>query len=337
MLETPSGNSRKKTKIIVTGSLGFIGSHIVDELIKQGHEVFGIDNLSGGFLENGNKKCKNYIIDLRNRVDTEVVCEEVKADVLFHLAADATEGRSQFTPTSAVENNLNAYINVLIPFLNKGGKKVILFSSMSVYGEGKPPFDESSERKPVDVYGQTKRAMEEITEILSDVHGFKYVIIRPHNVYGERQRLDDPYRNVIGIFINRMLQGKNLYIYGDGEQRRAFSYVGDIIKPIIRAMDLHKEIINIGAGKNYSINELASLISKDVKYVPDRPKEVKEAYSTTEKSKKILGFEDKTSLQEGIKRTIAWAKKKGYQEPRYSEREIDLQDIEPITWKNKLL
>ena len=170
-------------KILVTGHLGFIGSHIVDELLSQGHEVHGIDDLSGGSLYNGNDGCTNRIVDLKSRPEIEVICKDFKAEILFHLAADATEGRSQFTPISAVENNLNAYMNVLIPFLNNGGRKVILFSSMSVYGKGKTPFDEEDERKPVDVYGEAKRAMEEITEILSEVHGFKYMIIRPHNCY----------------------------------------------------------------------------------------------------------------------------------------------------------
>jgi UDP-glucose 4-epimerase len=323
--------------IICTGNLGFIGSHLVDELVNE-HEVFGIDNLSGGIEENGNSKCKQFIVDLKEKEKIKEICKEVKAEVLYHLAADATEGRSQFTPISAIENNLNAYINVLIPFLNNGGKKVVLFSSMSVYGKGNPPFSEYIDRKPVDVYGQAKRAMEEITEILSEVHGFEYCIIRPHNVYGERQRLDDPYRNVIGIFINRMLQDKPLYIYGDGEQRRAFSYIGDMVKPMAKAMEIKNEIINLGAEKNYSINELARFISDKIEYVEDRPKEVKEAYSTIDKSKRMLGFEDATELKEGIARMIKWAKTKGHKEPKYlQELEIDLMDKAPITWKNKLI
>ena len=324
-------------KIIVTGAAGFIASHLIDELVKE-HEVFGIDNLSGGSEENINPKCKSFIEDLRNKGAIQDICEEVKADILFHLAADATEGRSQFTPTSAVENNLNAYLNIIIPFLKNGGKKVILFSSMSVYGKGTPPFDENDERKPVDVYGQSKRMMEEITEILAEVHGFQYVIIRPHNVFGPRQRLCDPYRNVVGIFINRFLEGKPLYIYGDGEQRRAFSYIGDMIEPMVNAMYLNKEIINLGAEKDYSINELAGFISDKIEYFPDRPKEVKEAYSTTDKSKRLLGFDDKTTLSEGIIKTLSWAGTKGYQKPVYLEElEIDLMGKSPATWREKLL
>lgn len=324
-------------KIICTGNLGFLGSHLTDELVKS-HEVIGIDNLSGGFEENGNPECQQYIVDLRDREKIKNICEKEKAEVLYHFAADATEGRSQFTPTSAIENNLNAYINILIPFLKNGGKKVVLFSSMSVYGDQEPPFAEYIQRKPVDVYGQAKRMMEETTEILSGVHGFEYCIIRPHNVYGERQRLNDPYRNVVGIFINRMMQGKPLYIYGDGEQRRAFSYIGDMVQPMVKALGVKNEIINLGAEKSYSINELAKLVSDEFEYVPDRPREVKEAYCTTGKSKKLLGFEDKTSLKEGVKKMIEWAKNKGHQYPVYLEElEIDLQDKAPITWKERLI
>ena len=325
------------SKILVTGHLGFIGSHLVDELVKE-HDVLGIDNLSGGNIENSNPNCTDIISDLRDKEKIESVCKTVKAEVLYHLAADATEGRSQFTPTSAIENNLNAYMNVLIPFLKNGGKKVVLFSSMSVYGKGQPPFNEDDERKPVDVYGQAKRAMEEITEILAEVHGFEYTIIRPHNVYGERQRLDDPYRNVIGIFINRMLQDKPLYIYGDGEQRRAFSYIGDMIKPMVKAMEFNKEIFNLGAAKDYSINELADLISIHQTNMPDRPTEVKEAFSTTTKSEVMLDFEDKTDFTDGIKTMIDWAMMKGYQEPKYLDNlEIDLKGKAPKTWINKLI
>ena len=324
-------------KILVTGHLGFLGSHLVDALVDK-HEVYGIDNLSGGNIENGNPKCRDYIEDLLDNGVVKSICEEVKAEVLYHFAADATEGRSQFTPISAVENNLNAYLNVLIPFLNNGGRKVVLFSSMSVYGKGTPPFQEYLARNPVDVYGQAKRMMEEVTEILAEIHDFEYCIIRPHNVYGERQRLDDPYRNVVGIFINRMLQCKPLYIYGDGQQTRAFSYIGDMVQPMVKAMDVRNEIINLGAEESYSINELARLISKDVKFVEDRPREVKEAYSTVEKSKKLLGFEDKTSLRDGVKKTIEWAKKQGHKEPKYlPELEIDLQGKAPITWREKLI
>jgi UDP-glucose 4-epimerase len=335
--EEVCGGKKKGLRILCTGHLGFIGSHLVDELVKE-HEVFGIDNLSGGNLDNGNEKCVDFIQDLRDKEKIEDICKEVKADVLYHLAADATEGRSQFTPTSAIENNLNAYMNVLIPFLKNGGKKVILFSSMSVYGKGEPPFAEYIERKPVDVYGQAKRAMEEITEILSEVHGFEYCILRPHNIYGERQRLDDPYRNVIGIFINRLLQDKPLYIYGDGEQRRAFSYIGDIVSPMVKAMELNGEIVNIGSAHHYSINQLASLISDKREYIADRPKEVKEAYCTTEKSKRLLGFEDRVSLADGITRTIIWARDRGHKEPKYLEElEIDLLNKAPRTWVDKLI
>ena len=324
-------------KILVTGALGFMGSHLVDALVKQ-HTVYGIDNLSGGFLENSNDKCQNFTVDLRDKEVIQQICGDIKADVLYHLAADATEGRSQFTPTSAIENNLNAYVNVLIPFLKAGGRKVVLFSSMSVYGSQDPPFQEYIARKPVDIYGQSKRMMEEITEILSEVHGFEYCIIRPHNVYGERQRLDDPYRNVVGIFLNRKLRNLPLYIYGDGEQRRAFSYIGDMVQPMVRAMDIKNEIINLGSKQDYSINQLAKYISDDVINVPDRPKEVKHAYSTINKSIKLLGFEDKMTLKDGIDRMLKWAEGKGFQESKYlTELEIDLMDKAPVTWKEKLI
>ncbi len=333
-------------KILVTGAAGFMGSHLVDALIKEGHEVFGIDDLSGGYIRNVNPKSKFFKADLRDKKKMKEIASEVKPEILYHLAADATEGRSQFTPINCTERGILAYINVLTPCINHGVKRVVVTSSISVYGSQKPPFDELMPRKPDDVYGVNKASLEEVTEILSDVYGFEYVVLRPHNVYGERQNLADPYRNVIGIWINALFRKKPIYIYGDGKQLRAFSYIQDVTSCIINAGFSDKctgEIINIGGKEPVTINEAARIIMEEfgrkteVIHLPSRPKEVKYAYSTYQKSVRLLGYKEKFTLRKGIRRMIKWAKELGPQKPIYMQKlEIENEKI-PKTWKEKLI
>jgi len=341
-------------KILITGVAGFIGSHLAEHLLKnKTHKVFGIDDLSGGFLRNVPGKCRFTKLDLRNREATRIYIEQVKPELIYHLAADATEGRSQFTPINCTERNYLSYLNLLVPAINNGLKKIVVTSSMSVYGAQKPPFSEDLEPKPKDIYAVSKVAMEKATEIMSKVCGFKYTIVRPHNVYGPKQNLSDPYRNVVAIFINCLLRNKNFYIYGNGEQKRAFTYIDDFTPYFAKTGFLEEtngEIINIGPQKEYSINELAVQVLKAFgfskgnipkhlapKYLPDRPQEVKLAYSTEQKAKRLLGFKHKISLKEGIKRTVEWARKIGPQEPRYMESlEIEISKT-PKAWKKKLI
>ncbi|MCJ7751657.1 MAG: NAD-dependent epimerase/dehydratase family protein, partial [Armatimonadetes bacterium] len=193
-------------RILVTGVAGFMGCHVASGLLKAGHEIIGIDDLSGGFRENIPDGITFFEVDLRDAAATERVVKANPPDMLCHLAANAREGASQFQPRDVCGRNLMAYANVLVPAIRSGTmKKVVLYSSMAVYGDQDPLFDETMPRRPVDVYGVNKKAMEEMTEILSDVHEFMYTIIRPHNVFGERQSLRDPFRNVVGIFMNRIM------------------------------------------------------------------------------------------------------------------------------------
>lgn len=340
-------------RILVTGAAGFMGSHLVDSLVAFGKDdVFTVDDMSGGYKSNINPKSKFTKLDLRDRKATEKYINSVRPELLYHLAADATEGRSQFTPISASERNYMAYIYTLVPCIKKGIKRVVLTSSMSVYGAQNPPFSENMQRIPEDVYGITKSAMEEVTEVLAKVHKFEYVIIRPHNVYGPKQNLSDPYRNVIGIFINCLLNNKNFYIYGDGEQKRAFTYIDDFTPYILKTgflKEVNGEVINIGPSKEYTINYLANVVLKtffpkgDIpiklrpKYLPDRPQEVKDAYCTNKKAEKLLGYKTTIGLKEGVKRMVVWAKTLGPQKFNYlKDLELETNDV-PETWKRRLI
>ena len=328
-------------RILVTGVAGFMGGHLAEGLIAAGHQVVGIDDLSGGFRRNVPAQAKFHQLDLRDPAETERVVADDPPEVLCHLAANAREGASQFQPRDVCGRNLMAYVNVLTPAIRAGIKKVVLYSSMAVYGEQEPPFDERMPRQPVDVYGVNKSAMEETTEILADVHGFSYTILRPHNVFGERQNLRDPFRNVVAIFMNRIMRGEPIYIYGDGEQKRAYSYIRDSLPAFLGAAEMRPELdrqtINVGGKRAVTVNDLCRMVSAalgarpEVVHLADRPREVKNAYSTWEKSEALLNYQERHTLEEAVHHMAEWAKAAGPQP--WSEEKLELPSPKaPIIW-----
>jgi len=303
-------------RVAVTGAAGFIGSHVVDWLVACGALVHGVDDLSGGFVENCNPRSELTLVDVRKFEEVECWLDRVQPEVVYHLAADATEGRSQFTPISATERNYLGYINVLTSAIRHRARKIVFTSSMSVYGAQHPPFTENMPRSPVDIYGIAKAASEAATEVMSAVHGIEYTIIRPHNVYGPRQCMSDPYRNVVAIFISRALQGQSVMIYGSGEQERAFSYIDDCAPLIAESgfrKDLNGEILNVGSSIPCSINSLVRALELELgapivrEHVPDRPREVQRAWCGHEKMHDFFTFDEgETDLEVGLRRTVGW-------------------------------
>jgi UDP-glucose 4-epimerase len=340
-------------KILVTGAAGFMCSHLVNALLADGHEVYGVDDLSGGFMENVNPASRFLQLDLRNFEAVRTAVQLIQPELVYHLAADATEGRSQFTPVSAVERNYLAHMNLLTALIDRTRfRKIVVASSMSVYGAQSPPFTEDLEPAPEDIYAISKAAMEKATKLLADVHGFRYAILRPHNVYGPHQNFRDPYRNVVAIFINCLLNNRPFFLYGDGEQTRSFSYIDDINPIIVRigydaACD--GQVYNVGPGPECmtTLNELASIVLEEFfggaapdhlapKYLPARPREVKHAYASSERIERELGFKNTTTVRDGVAKTIAWAKTIGPQPFIYLSRLEIENDLVPATWKEKL-
>ena len=306
---------------LVTGGAGFIGAHVVNELIRMGHKVIVVDDLSGGFEDYINKKAVFIKGSVYDEKFIAKFFEDNKFDYVYHLAAYAAEGLSHFIRRFNYNNNLIGSINLINESIRHKVKCFVFTSSIAVYGAGQLPMTESITPIPEDPYGISKYAVELDLRSAHEMFGLNYVIFRPHNVYGEYQNIGDRYRNVIGIFMNQLMQGKPLTIFGDGNQTRAFSYINDVAPYIARSVDIpaaYNGAFNIGADKEYTVNELARVIIKEMgmdgelRYLPAR-NEVVNAYSDHNKAKKIFGISEKsfTSLEAGIHKMAEWAKAAG--------------------------
>lgn len=326
-------------KVLVTGGAGFMGSWLVDALILLGHDVTSVDNLSGGYRRNVNPVCRFVKRDLRDDVDRLVKGQ----DVIFHLAAYAAEGQSVFSPKEINDINIRPMNNLLVAAVNHGIKKFVFTSSMAVYGAQRAPFHEGMTRKPEDPYGCSKSYCEQMLEIFSRTYGFKSCIIRPHNVYGPRQNIADPYRNVLGIWMNMVMRGKAPYVYGDGAQVRAFSYIEDIVGPMAAALQPNATgIVNLGGAVHTTINEacrtLLEVMGSDLRpvHLEARPCEVKIAYCTTRKSETDFGFRQRHSLAQGLAKMLRWVNQVGTSKPSYR---IPLEIIKnaPRVWRERMI
>ena len=332
-----------KNKILVTGGAGFIGSHVVDELIDSGQEVIVLDDLSGGFVENINPNAKFVKGSIVDKNCTENIFKENKIDYIFHLAAYAAEGLSHFIKRFNYENNLIGSINLINAAVNYNVKCFVFTSSIAVYGKNQLPMSEEMIPMPEDSYGISKLTVERELKVSHTMFGLNYIIFRPHNVYGERQNIGDKYRNVVGIFMNQIMQNKPLTVFGDGEQTRAFSYIKDVSPIIAKSIYVKKaynQIFNVGADKPYAINELAKKVCDafdvSVKKIHFGERlEVKHAFSTHKKTEQIFGHGAQYSLSEGISRMAQWAKNAGTRESKKFDNIEILKNLPP-SWKENI-
>lgn len=307
-------------KSLVTGGAGFIGSHVAEELVRRNQEVVVLDDLSGGFRENVVSGAE-FIQGSIN--DSELITrlfDEKKFDYVFHLAAYAAEGLSHFIKRFNYNNNLIGSINLINASINTGVKCFVFTSSIAVYGASPQlPMTEETTPHPEDSYGIAKLAVEQELKACKEMFDLDYVIFRPHNVFGERQNIGDKYRNVVGIFMNQILQGKPMSVFGDGEQTRAFSYISDvapIIAESIEVTDAYNQVFNIGADQHYSVNHLANSVAvameapSNIVHLPAR-NEVVHAYSSHDKVRRVFGERRLVSLDEGLCRMAEWVKQHG--------------------------
>ena len=330
-------------KILITGVAGFLGSHLAEKLATMGHEIIGIDNMLGGYEDNIPKNIKFYNIDCCDLKEVKKIMKGVQ--IVYHCAATAHEGLSVFSPYEITKNNYLASISIFTAAVDAKVQRIIFCSSMARYGDQKTPFTEDMKPKPVDPYAISKVAAEDCLINLCNLNGIEWVIAVPHNIIGPKQKYDDPFRNVISIMLNRMLQGKAPVIYGDGEQQRCFSYINDCLDCLIPMLDqknLNKQIINIGPDEEFvTINKIAEICSNITGvnlspiYKKDRPKEVKHATCSADKARNLLNYKTKVSLNEGIKKTFNYIKSRGVRPFDYNiSLEID-NEFTPSTWKNK--
>jgi UDP-glucose 4-epimerase len=332
-------------KIFVTGIAGFLGGHVAQNLLEAGHEVSGCDNLIGGYLDNVPEDAEFYQVDAIYLNQMKKLTKGV--DLVIHTACTAYEGLSVFSPYLVGQNTYQISMSVFTAVAENKIPKIINFSSMARYGtQEKVPFTEDLQPKPQDPYGIAKYASEETLKVLSEVHKFDYVNLVPHNIIGPKQKFDDPYRNVVSIMINRVLNGQPPIIYGDGQQKRCFSDISDVINPMVNSITSDRAVgqtINVGPDEDViTIEQLSEKILKvlnsDLKpiYVDPRPKEVAFAHCSADKARDILDYETSVSLDKSIEKIANWILSVGPKKFRYHLDIEIVNELTPKTWKERL-
>lgn len=332
-------------KVFITGIAGFLGSHIADAMIKDGHEVSGCDNLIGGYVDNVPEEADYFQVDCN---DYESMLKLTKGiDIVYHTACTAYEGLSVFSPKLVCNNTYMNTVSVATAAIANSVKRFVFCSSMARYGEQEiVPFTEDMICKPQDPYGISKYSAEQALRCMCGVHGMELVIAVPHNIIGPRQKYDDPFRNVASIMINMMLQGRQPIIYGDGSQKRCFSFVQDDVYCLTKLAfqnDVVGEIINIGPDEEFvTINQLAETLSKllnfklEPVYMPDRPQEVRLATCSADKARRMLGYKTEYTLERGLSLMIEYIKQKGVKKFRYHLPLEIVNEKTPKTWLNRM-
>jgi UDP-glucose 4-epimerase len=325
---------------LVTGGAGFMGAHLVKELLAMGHTVVALDDLSGGFADQVDQRATFVQGSINDHELVDRLFAEHKFTYVYHLAAYAAEGLSHFIRRFNYQNNLIGSINLINASVRHGVKCFVFTSSIAVYGALRPPMREDMRPIPEDPYGVAKLAVEMDLYAARHMFGLDYVVFRPHNVYGEYQNLGDRYRNVVGIFMNQLMQGLPLTVFGDGEQKRAFTYVGDIAPIIARSASTPEafgEIFNVGADQPYTVNQLAVAVQEamgiqgSLQHLEAR-NEVVFAFSDHSKVERVFGKQRETTLEEGLAHMTPWAKATGARKSGVFGN-IEIEDKLPPSWR----
>jgi UDP-glucose 4-epimerase len=309
-------------RVLVTGGAGFIGSHVATALVGRGHQLTLLDDLSGGFRENVPAGARLVEGSITDHALVDRLFSEQRFDYVFHLAAYAAEGLSHFIKRFNYTNNVIGSVNLINASVNTGVRGFVFASSIAVYGSAPAPMLPMTEHTPLapeDPYGIAKYAVERELAASRDMFGLDYIVFRPHNVYGPRQNIGDRYRNVVGIFMNQILQNRPMKIFGDGTQTRAFSYIDDVAPVIAGAIDEPRawnEAFNVGADQPFTLNELARSVAAAmgveprVEHLPARH-EVQHAHASHDKIQRVFGRRNTTPLDDGLRAMAAWVRQHG--------------------------
>jgi UDP-glucose 4-epimerase len=332
-------------RVFITGVAGFLGSHLADAFLSAGYEVTGIDNLIGGYMDN----VPSGVVFTRGDCnDFPTIKRAMKgAQIVYHCAATAYEGLSVFSPHIVTTNIVTAATGAISAAIENRVRRFVTCSSMARYGTNQVPFREDMEPRPQDPYGIGKVAVEALLRNLATVHDMEWVIAVPHNIYGPRQKYDDPYRNVASIMCNMMLQGRQPYVYGDGSQQRCFSFVDDDIGPLVRMATSREcvgQVINIGPDTGIvTILELAQTIAGILDFPLEpvhtrgRPQEVHLAHCSADKARRLLGYEPKVALADGLSQMVEWIRERGVKPFTY-HLPLEICNYRlPETWARRLM
>lgn len=324
---------------LVTGGAGFIGSHVAEYLLKRGHQVVVLDDLSGGFILNLPKDATFVQGSILDHKLIDQIFSSYAFDYVYHLAAYAAEGLSHFIKRFNYANNLIGSANLINASVNHAVKCFIFTSSIAVYGASQSPMNEDTVPLPEDSYGIAKLAVEQELRVSHHMFGLDYIIFRPHNVYGEKQNIGDRYRNVVGIFMNQLLKHQPMTIFGDGTQVRAFTHIGDVAPVIADSIDCpaaRNQVFNVGADQPYTVNELAKVVADAlglpclVRHLEPR-NEVKAAFSDHDKAERFFGVRATTTLRAGVQAMAEWVRQHGAKESSVFEH-IEIKKNMPPSW-----
>lgn len=340
MVQTPM------TRVFITGIAGFLGSHLARCSLERGWAVTGVDSLLGGDPRNVPEGAHWIRAECQDAQRYQPLV--AGADVVFHTAAAAYEGLSVFSPQVVYEHTLMSTVGALRAAITGGAGRFVFCSSMSRYGHQQAPFTENMEVHPADPYACAKTAAEDAVRTLCSLHGVEWVTVVPHNIYGPGQRYIDPFRNVAAIMVNRVLQGKPPIVYGDGSQRRSFSYIDDVTGPLMQlaTADVASQVFNVGPddpAEECSILELSRMVLKECDsdlepvHFPPRPAEVHTAACSAAKARQVLGYEPTWRLDDGIAQLVAWIRQQG-PAPFDYHLPIELPSADtPRTWTEQLM
>jgi UDP-glucose 4-epimerase len=333
--------------ILVTGGAGFLGAHLVQALLQiPGFDeaaIVVLDDLSGGFRKNvpNDPRLTLVVGSVADAALVERLFAQHRFRYVYHLAAYAAEGLSHFIRRFNYTNNLLGSVTLINAAVRHQTECFVFTSSLAVYGSAPVPMSEDTVPQPEDPYGIAKYAVELDLRAAHDIFGLDSVVFRPHNAYGEYQNIGDPYRNVVGIFMNRLMQGLPMPIFGDGNQQRAFTYVGDIA-PIIASAPLvdaaRNQVFNLGSDRPWTVSELAQEVAAAlgvpavVEHLEPR-REAVAAYASHDRCRQVFGERSETPLAEGLARMAAWVRSVGARSTTPFTH-IEVREQLPLAWQH---